>query len=479
MIKAVQGDAEVKSPSPADVPGSRYPSLKVGWYSVAILSCAAILSYTDRYILNLLVDSIRHGLAITDAQISYLQGAAFAVIYAVLVLPIGRYADRHNRRNLIVAGVVLWSVATAACGFAANFRELLIARVFVGLGEAALAPAAMSLIADFFPPARRGAPIGVFLAAVMSGGALAEIIGGALIGDVASGRLSAFPWVGHLVAWRAVLIFLALPGTIMAAVLATIREPVRRESMVTAAQGREPQQFHTLIEHFRRNRWTFLTLFGAFTIDAIRGTGTDSWMPMVFIREFHFSAAHTGTIVGSTLLVFTTAGALAGGVLSDWAQGRGRNDGGLRLALWATCAELLVVVFPIVASPIAMLLGYGIFCLFANFAWTAAQAAILNAVPTEMRGFTTGLQASMYTLIGMGVGPTIVALTTEFVYRRSDLVGVSIFTVLLPCSILVAVLLARSLAHYHLTRADVVAGSSAAGREARSSAFEDEIERSA
>ena len=144
-----------------------WPSRRHGWWMIAVFFATAILSYTDRFIFSLLVDPLRADLGISDTQVSLLQGLAFALVYAFAGLPLGRLADLVPRRNVIIAGVLLWSAATAACGFAATFGQLFAARIAVGIGEAALAPAAVSMIADYFPPARRGTALSVFIAGML------------------------------------------------------------------------------------------------------------------------------------------------------------------------------------------------------------------------------------------------------------------------------------------------------------------------
>src|SRR6187402_336812 len=136
-----------------------YPSRGRAWTVVAILIATAILSYTDRQVLSLLVDPIRADLGISDTQISLLLGIAFALVYGVAGIPLGYLADRTSRRNLIFAGVLVWSLGTIACGLSHSFSQLFASRIFVGLGEAVLSPAAISLISDYFPPARRGTAV--------------------------------------------------------------------------------------------------------------------------------------------------------------------------------------------------------------------------------------------------------------------------------------------------------------------------------
>src|SRR5207237_6904211 len=158
----------VRSPLPADddVP---YPRRSSAWAVVAILIGTAILSYTDRQVLSLLVDPIRRDLLISDTEVSLLLGTAFAVVYGVAGIPFGLLADRTSRRNLIFFGVVVWSIGTVACGFAGSFSGLFAARIVVGLGESVLSPSAISLISDYFPPSRRGLAVGSYLSGIAIG----------------------------------------------------------------------------------------------------------------------------------------------------------------------------------------------------------------------------------------------------------------------------------------------------------------------
>src|SRR6266704_5245806 len=129
-----------------------YPTSSYAWYVVCVLVLANLLSYTDRQILSLLVDPIRHDLSISDTQVGLLIGTAFALVYGVAGLPFGWLADRLRRRDLIVTGIVLWSLGTVCCGLSQNFAQFFAARLLVGIGEAVLTPASISLISDSFPP---------------------------------------------------------------------------------------------------------------------------------------------------------------------------------------------------------------------------------------------------------------------------------------------------------------------------------------
>src|SRR6201996_7035872 len=192
-----------QTPSDAD-----YPRRGYAWTVVAILVATAVLSYTDRQVLSLLVDPIRADLGISDTQISLLLGTAFAVVYGFAGIPLGFLADRTSRRNLIFGGVLVWSIGTLACGFSRSFGELFAARIVVGLGEAVLSPAAISLISDYFPPSRRGTAVGFFLSGIAMGIGAAILTGGGVLHVVELGVLAGTPLTG----WRLVLLLIGAPG---------------------------------------------------------------------------------------------------------------------------------------------------------------------------------------------------------------------------------------------------------------------------
>jgi MFS family permease len=179
-------------------------------------------------IFGVLVEPLRGELHLSDVQIGILQGTAFAVLYSVIGLPFGRIADLVPRRNLLICAVALWSLGTILCGLSHSFGALFAARLLVGIGEAALAPAAMSLIGDYFPPQSRALPTGIFLTGMVVGGGGAIAVGGFLLNAAQHAAFSAIPVVGALAPWRAVLAVLGLAGFIVAALVLTLAEPGTR-----------------------------------------------------------------------------------------------------------------------------------------------------------------------------------------------------------------------------------------------------------
>ncbi|MGH8237396.1 MAG: MFS transporter, partial [Steroidobacteraceae bacterium] len=169
-----------------------WPPPARAWWTVAVLTFTYIISFVDRTILGLLIEPIKVELSLNDTQIGLVQGMAFGLFYAVMGLPLGWLADRTSRRGLIAVGAALWCAATAACGLASSFVQLFLARIAVGVGEAALSPAAMSIISDSFPKERRAVPIGVYAAAAALGAGLALIVGGTVIQLVSNRWQTAF-----------------------------------------------------------------------------------------------------------------------------------------------------------------------------------------------------------------------------------------------------------------------------------------------
>lgn len=206
--------------------GSAYPEPRRAWGLVVVLTIAYAISFVDRQIISLMVEPIKAYLHLSDTQISLLMGPAFAVFYTIMGIPLGRVADKFNRRNLIVIGMTLWCLMTAASGLARNFAQLFVARMGIGVGEAALSPAALSMISDSFPPEKRTSPIGFYNSAIYIGSGLALVLGGVVIQIVTNSPPVNVPLVGELVPWQTTFIIVGLPGLIIAAIIGVRRQPI-------------------------------------------------------------------------------------------------------------------------------------------------------------------------------------------------------------------------------------------------------------
>ena len=196
-------------------------------YALLILTIVYMFNFIDRQILAILLPAIREEFQVSDAWLGFLTGPAFAMFYIILGIPIARYADRHNRRNLIALAVALWSGMTALSGLVTNFVQLALARVGVGVGEAGCSPPAHSMIADLYPPEQRSTAMGIYTIGISAGIMLAYLLGG---------------WVAQNVGWREALLVVGLPGILLALIVrTTVVEPERGLSEGRQAQGQRPE----------------------------------------------------------------------------------------------------------------------------------------------------------------------------------------------------------------------------------------------
>jgi len=408
-----------------------YPPRSQGWWAVAVFAVAAVLSYTDRQILALLVDPIRGDLHISDTQLSILQGAAFAVLYSFIGLPLGRIADIVPRRALLVFAVAMWSFGTIVCGFSDSFAALFAARLLVGIGEAALAPAAMSLIADYFPPLVRAFPTGVFLTGMVIGGGAAIAIGGFLLSAAEHAAFAGLPVLGTLPPWRNVLVVLGLIGLAMAPIFLTLREPGTRKFSYREVSARLLSLTGTF-RIFRDQYALLLPLYGAMAIGSIVDYAILSWTPALLSRHFAFTPGEVGAALGGIAIAAGLIGTPLGGFLADRVAERFGP-----LARIPLCGFIMILGF--IAAPVGIL-SSSTMTLFSAFAWITISstagcigiATTLDLLPHESRGLGTATIAFCNTIVGLGLGPTLVALATDYIYRDTAAVGLALTTVVTP-----------------------------------------------
>lgn len=416
----------------------RYSSQSVAWYLLGILVIANVLSFVDRQILVLLVQPLRHDLHVGDTEISLLQGFAFTILYSVLGLPLGRYADRHNRRNLIVCGVAVWSVMTMACGFAQTMGQLFIARIGVGIGEATLAPAAYSMICDAFRPQKRGTALGVYSSAIFLGIGVSVVLGGIVLAMIHDAAEVTLPLVGVVRSWQAAFLCVGAPGILIALLILTVAEPARR-----AAPGCRPEgpTLTDALRYLDRHRMAFALQLLGYSCIALAAYGLGSWMPTFFIRVHHWSASQAGIYYGTCVTVFGTLGGILGGILGDRWIAAGRHDARLILTIiGALCWMPLIVIAVYVSSGQAALSAIALAVGFSSFVNGLGPTTVHDIVPGWLRGQATALFFFVINLLGLGIGPTAVALVTDHVFADDLALRHSIPLIAIP-AILLGILL--------------------------------------
>jgi MFS family permease len=400
-----RGRACRRSGAVLNTPGAdAWPSPARAWLTVAVVFLAYIVSFVDRTILSLLVEPIKVALQLTDLQIGLVSGLAFGIFYSAMGLPLGWLADRTSRRRLISAGIALWSVATVCCGLAQSFGQLFLARIAIGVGEAALAPAALSLISDSFAPARRSLAVAVFIMAGSIGGGAAMMIGGRLIGWITGLARIELPFIGVVEPWQAVFVAVGLPGLLLAAALLAMPEPVRR------GDPREDSSWAGFAAFLADRAGTIVPLYAAMTLVTVTAYGFLAWLPSHFIRAFDWSAPEIGLRFGAVFLVGGAAGAWSGGWLATRWSRRGLRNANLRVAALGIAALVVpAAIAPALSAANAALALFGpVMYLFA-FPSGVAVAAIQELAPPAFRGRATALYYVAINLFGLSSGAVLVA----------------------------------------------------------------------
>lgn len=406
-----------------------------GWYAVGVLLIAYTLSFIDRTILALLVGPIKADLELSDTQVSLLIGLAFALFYTLMGLPIGRLADQYSRRWIMAVGIFFWSLMTAACGLARSFWTLFAARVGVGIGEATLSPSAYSMIADYFEASKLSRALAVYSTGVYIGAGLAFIIGGYVIELVTNAPPVDLPLIGQLAAWQLTFFAVGLPGALVAMLVLTVREPARRNSLLestqaektTSSQSVEQASFGKTIDYTIKNWRTFGTHFLGFSFLALTFNAMIAWAPTMFIRKFGWTATEAGYVLGATILAFGAAGILSGGYLADFLTRHGKTDAtiitGIVSALGVTPFAIGV---GLASNAMLAAVMFAPFLFFSAFAYGAAAAALQIVSPNHVRAQISALYLFVLNLLGLGLGPTLVALCTDYVFQDESAVGASI-----------------------------------------------------
>ncbi len=396
------------------------------------------LSYTDRQILSLLVEPLRRDLGLSDVQMGLLQGLAFALIYSVAGIPLGRLADKWSRRSILMAGVLIWSLATVGCGLASGFWALFLARVLVGVGEATLAPAAISMIGDLFPPHRRGIAVSIFMMGLCVGAGVALGAGGALLQSAEHGTFSILPIVGGFRPWRIVLLALALPGALVIMLLATMREPARRGSLEDAAMV--TSTFDALRVLARHGR-VVGPMWGAMAFMSAGDFSLLNWTPALLERVYHQSASSVGSTLGLSAVLGGVFGTLMSGLLSDrMARTRGHQ---YRSYISAVLAVLSSGAAAIAIERGGAALVLGCFTLWTMMSWgaqSAGIAAMQEAIPNEVRGMSIACMAFFNMIFGLTFGTLITAALTEHVFHDPLALGRSLAIVVAPSALAAAAL---------------------------------------
>lgn len=364
---------------------------------MVLLFAVSVLNYLDRYMLSVLVPAIKAELSLSDAEIGFINGFAFSIFFAFAAIPIARVADRMSRRKVIAISFAIWSAATAVCGLCKTFVQLAIARVVVGVGEAGATPTSHAIIADLYPPERRGLALAIY------------VIGspvGLLIGFATGG------WIADNYGWRAALFAFGIPGLILAAVVwAILPDPPRGFS----EPGRAVPPARPLRDDlaYLWQRHSFRCVCAGAACFALAWFGVMLWLPSFFVRSHNMTVTNVGAWLGVAIGVAQGTGNYLSGLLSDRI---GRHDP--RRYFWiCTVAMLSPLPFHAFAvlwtTPTPALIAL-FFPFMLGMLMTGSEFSIVQGVagPTR-RAIATAIILFMLNIFG-GVSVQIVGLLSDY-----------------------------------------------------------------
>lgn len=372
-------------------------------YLLVLLTVIFTFNFADRFALGLVVDNIKADLALSDWQLGFLGGIAFALFYSVMGIPIARWADRGDRTIIIAVTTAVWSAMVALCGAATNFVQLLLIRIGVGVGEAGCTPPAHSLIADYFPRAERPRATALYWQGANLSLVVAYFAGG---------------WLNQFYGWRMMFFWIGVPGLVLA-VLAffTIREPRRAKHSVEQPTSSAPSAVEASFKEVCVTLWSipsFRHLLYGFSIWYFFGYGLMQWQPAFFVRSFGLKSGELGTWLAVVYTVTGVVGQHWGGM---WVSRHAATDERLQLRFIAIMnAGFNGVVWSLIYFSSSYYMAFawmGLSTLGGNSIVGPLYAMTQTLVPPRMRATATALILLFANLIGLGLGPLAVGVASD------------------------------------------------------------------
>jgi len=367
-----------------------------------------ILNMVDRTLITSFGSAIIKDLNLSDSQFGLLTGPIFVFFYSIMGLLMGALADRVHRPRLIAAGLLLWSALTAVSGMAKSFVQIGVARLFIGVGESAMTPSAISMISDLFPKARRGTATGIYYLGVPLGAGGSFIVAGIL---------------GPMIGWRNCFFLLGGIGVVLALGLLFLKDPTRG-AMEERGDSLAPEQEEALLgSEWRRvisdvmlvvksTRALAWTMLGAIFLHVPLGAGQFAivWLE----RERGFGLGEISATYGLIYIIFGTVGTFLGGMLSDWYQSRFKGGRVRFLAYLMLAVAPLLVSFRFVSpsSPLFYVgMAAGMFSVSSFYG--PAFSTVQDLTPVRLRGVMTGLLLVACNLLGLGIGAMMTGILSD------------------------------------------------------------------
>jgi MFS family permease len=400
----VPSGAELDKGASGDA-GTPYTKVSYRYYVLAVLTLVYTFNFIDRQLLVILQEPVKADLGLSDTQLGLLTGFAFAVFYVVCGIPIARFADKGVRRSVIALSLTVWSLMTAVSGLSQNYIQLLLARMGVGVGEAGGSPPAHSMISDIFSPKFRATALSIYSIGIYIGILVGFMLGG---------------WVAEFFGWRRAFLVVGLPGVILALVVRfTVHEPIRgwaegRSGNVASA----PPLGEVARLLWSRRSFRFLAMAASMQAFIIYGIG--NWLPSFFLRTYDIHIGELGTWMALAAGFGGGAGSFFGGWLADR---MGARDARWYLWMPAILISIIVPILFVILTFKSLYLGLFLTAPF-NFLTAAYLGSVLavshGLVGQRMRALTSAILFFVINLVGMGLGPLSVGLTSDILSRAGN-----------------------------------------------------------
>jgi MFS family permease len=367
------------------------------WYALLLLTLVYVLNFLDRMVIYILFTPIQAEMKFSDFQLAVLGTTSFVIFYTLLGVPFGRLADRTNRKNLIAGGLAVWSLFSGLTGFADSFWTIFLCRLMVGVGEATLGPAALSLVSDYFPPRLRATAQGIYSSGIATGGGLAFFLGG---------------WIGQAYGWRWAFYLLGFPGVALALLVFLLREPARGR-MEAAAVRYGPEDWKIL---FRSVPLRYL--YVGYALFGLASNNIGVWLASFFIRVHEMSLAFVGTAAGILSVAVGMPVMILGGYVSDRFRQRGKG-GRMAFTAWAALLSVPLWLGLLFVDDRGALLLVSVFLYGLALIWVAPATADLHEIAgPHLRGLGIGILFSMIYIVAYLVGSPLIG-------RLNDVLGVA------------------------------------------------------
>lgn len=399
------------------------------WYVALVLCVAHAVSIMDRFVIVLVNEPIRAAMSLSDTQLGLLQGTGFAILYCAFAIPIGAIADVTNRRNLIIAGVTLWSCATLAAAFTSTFEMLFLTRVLVGLGEACLIPAGMSLLATYFSPANLARGTAIFGLGANFGLGIVFLGGGAVLAMLIAGGGLLLPGYGQMAPWQGVFVFAGLAAVPALIMLFWLREPPRRNKV----QDGLAAQFAGVkigLVYMWRNIQGYAPFLVVGSLTALMAYSVTAWSSSLLIRVHGFTVSDAGLLIGIVGVSAGPIGTLLGGVSLDRMRAHGVVGAPLVImGLGGACMMAMLCGVVFVSGLTFVTVFFALFIAGSTFVLPSLYVGMQMITPDRFRGIAASTNMMFYTMCGLGLGPTLVGIVSDLLPQGETTLGVALIIV--------------------------------------------------